>query len=1304
MNEMTEKHCQRCGKQLSPDVLGGLCPACLMTVGESATTAGMGKSFEPPPLAELGRLFPALEIIELLGRGGMGAVYKARQPKLDRYVALKLLTRVQHPKISEAEFAARFQQEARALARLAHPDIVAVHDFGEAGGYHYLLMEYVEGVNLRQLLRTQRLSPEQALKIVPEICEALQFAHERGIVHRDIKPENILLDKEGRVKIADFGIAKIVGVSEGKFSLTGAKDVLGTPHYMAPEQVEHPQTVDHRADIYSLGVVFYEMLTGELPLGKFQPPSRACGKVQIDVRLDEVVLHALEKEPDHRYQHVSEVRSAVETIATTPSPQATTADSSTMTRRYQVLRWKSSFFFFAAACLFVATGLIGLRGESIVATYLSLMGCVGFNIAGYRHLRGAQQLDAAMRASQPAAKIVSGVRRPLVPTGLTAILVGTRGGERVINWPGVIEVWLLISVVIGFVVFGLGQVLDLRPFIWESCALALAFGAIVVGGGVVRSLSVPEDNLTPLDDTGSGAAKATANAQPKRGGAWKVAVAVLIALAIAVGTLLLAMFLPVISRMYNRARTHAEIRSVTTHSYEPASNSAASFGPVIERVVNDISTGRDCFVNLETGELVYTTEKLTKWEEMLTWSKEHDADVVADEDGYAGGQRGLTLLDGLTAAPFVGNKPADESYWKEATAESVVKTIQETEASMAKQPARLPFSKMRADKKSTPSFILKTRQGRMGILQILALTDNPRGVKIRYKLVNQAADTNEWATLFAGFGQRNVTKASRGRYEVKLPNGVQVKVVAVAGSPRLTNVWWHPYGGVLASPPADRFRFDGDLPDRFKPENEVLLLAEHSLPDQKSRKNSQAEEESVSIQHEYFPSAAYSAGAVSLYWDRALLPNPAQALAFRELPETLAYHCGVSIGPWERVAELDGRKGRVLVQDASVTFTLETNSSLPKSLAIRHNLDRENYHIRVVAHLRDGKTQVLSVDKPDTRDAFITYRVSTAQLEDLEKITLERRRCYWAEIADIMLLPRSADSPSSGFGPVIERVVNEIGVGRNCFLNLETGELLSTTRKTGFITDPKWHWTVGWYTDLVVYSDIDGERKMGLSTLGGFAAGPNWDDATIDSVVKTAKKIVLPGIRAYKNSAPSFIFKTQHGRVGILQILTVTDYPPGTNLRTNDPPPSVKIRYKLVEGVALESWPPKPVSPQSHSFGPVIERTVQQFSKGHDSFLDLDTGGLLTPPKNINQAFATQELRSGYFSGDVWSWLWKSGADLMTEPMPGTNTEFSLKAVGVEVRNRPDVEFDRVESAFILDQFPRAPDPWFLMALRTSCR
>ncbi len=441
----TENQCPHCGKPVPATALGGICPECMLKAGLADTgEVGPGgtivsKPARPAPtVEEIAPHFPQLEILECLGRGGMGAVYKARQPKLDRLVALKILTRGHDPKISDTEFAARFQQEARALARITHPDIVAVYDFGVveqtsspsasatgtvagtlAGGtpaplpLHYLIMEFVDGLTLRQLLQTHKLSPEQALSIVPKICEALQFAHERGIVHRDIKPENILLDKQGRVKIADFGIAKIMNPlsrpsdtlspSDGERagvrgeSLTGPKDVIGTPHYMAPEQIEHPRTVDHRADIYSLGVVFYEMLTGELPLGKFQPPSRV---VHVDVRLDDVVLHALEKKPERRYQHASEVKKDVETIASTPTASESVRAHTSAGQRRRRFQVKAAGFFVAAVCFLIAAVSFFTSDKNALAAALSFAAVVGFGIAGYRQFRAVRELNGQPPGSQ----------------------------------------------------------------------------------------------------------------------------------------------------------------------------------------------------------------------------------------------------------------------------------------------------------------------------------------------------------------------------------------------------------------------------------------------------------------------------------------------------------------------------------------------------------------------------------------------------------------------------------------------------------------------------------------------------------------------------------------------------------------------------------------------------------------------------------------------------------------------------------------------------------------------------------------
>jgi tRNA A-37 threonylcarbamoyl transferase component Bud32 len=353
--------CPECGTALPADAPEGLCPQCLLKgVISSAHDAAKSAPAQTaayagpaaPTVEELATLFPQLEIIELIGQGGMGAVYKARQPALDRLVAVKVLP----PEAGrDPAFAERFGREARALARLSHPNIVAVHDVGRAGEFYYFVMEYVDGANLRQVLRDGKLTPEQALRIVPQICDALQYAHEEGVVHRDIKPENILLDRKGRVKIADFGLAKLLGRDTGNFTLTGSRQVMGTLYYMAPEQVERPLDVDHRADIYSLGVVFYEMLTGQLPVGRFPMPSEKAGT---DAFLDEVVLRALEREPANRYQHASDVKTDVEA----PARRATVLGPGTGADDIDVARHQ-------------------LRGPATSLTVMGVLGPLGWLVA-----------------------------------------------------------------------------------------------------------------------------------------------------------------------------------------------------------------------------------------------------------------------------------------------------------------------------------------------------------------------------------------------------------------------------------------------------------------------------------------------------------------------------------------------------------------------------------------------------------------------------------------------------------------------------------------------------------------------------------------------------------------------------------------------------------------------------------------------------------------------------------------------------------------------------------------------------------
>ncbi len=309
------------------DIVG--CPKCAAPVllADSVTVAygGAGPGSlagtpddRPQQVAE-GQVLPPGTVIgsyrieKLLGRGGMGAVYKAQHLSLQRSAALKLLP----PNFSEdPEFVERFRREALALASLSHPNIVAVHDMGTQGKISWLAMEYVDGPNLRDVLRSGKMPPEEALKIVPALCAALEYAHGQGVIHRDIKPENILLDRAGTPKIADFGLAKIVKGDSAPPPLTHTNVIMGTVEYMAPEQRDRTKGVDHRADIYSMGVVLYEMLTGDLPVGRFAPVSK---KYTLDVRLDDVVLKALDADPALRYQRASQLGTDVSRIAEAPT-------------------------------------------------------------------------------------------------------------------------------------------------------------------------------------------------------------------------------------------------------------------------------------------------------------------------------------------------------------------------------------------------------------------------------------------------------------------------------------------------------------------------------------------------------------------------------------------------------------------------------------------------------------------------------------------------------------------------------------------------------------------------------------------------------------------------------------------------------------------------------------------------------------------------------------------------------------------------------------------------------------------------
>jgi serine/threonine protein kinase len=259
------------------------------------------------------------EILQTLGQGGMGVVYLARQKKLDRLVAIKAISPylAQEPEVRE-----RFAAEASVLARLSHPNIVTLYDYIEEPDALYLVMEYVEGKPLSEILKAAPLRLESIRKYFTQILDAFAYAHSKGVIHRDIKPSNIIITSQGQVKILDFGVAKILS-SDHSQTRTGMR--LGTLMYMSPEQVKGEKNIDARSDIYSLGVVLFEMLTGKPPydpeLGEFEMSLRIVREPLFDLshppanipqKILEVILHATEKNPEHRFSSCAEFREAFE--------------------------------------------------------------------------------------------------------------------------------------------------------------------------------------------------------------------------------------------------------------------------------------------------------------------------------------------------------------------------------------------------------------------------------------------------------------------------------------------------------------------------------------------------------------------------------------------------------------------------------------------------------------------------------------------------------------------------------------------------------------------------------------------------------------------------------------------------------------------------------------------------------------------------------------------------------------------------------------------------------------------------------
>lgn len=282
---------------------------------ESRPVTGDPQAWEPPSPQDLQAQLPGYEVQQFLARGGMGAVYRGVQVSLGRIVAIKILP----PYLSQSDpqYAERFKQEARAMAQLNHPGIVSVYDFGQmTDGTLFFVMEYIDGTDVAQMVMKQgRVHSNHAMAIVAHVCDALQYAHEHGVVHRDIKPANIMVGYDGRVKVADFGLAKSL-TRRQQLSLTQSGFVMGTPHFLAPEAMMPGSTLDHRADIYAVGVMLYQMLTGKLPQGVFEMPSLQVPG--LDPRYDQIIVNAMREDREQRFPSVLHLRRALDAILTQP--------------------------------------------------------------------------------------------------------------------------------------------------------------------------------------------------------------------------------------------------------------------------------------------------------------------------------------------------------------------------------------------------------------------------------------------------------------------------------------------------------------------------------------------------------------------------------------------------------------------------------------------------------------------------------------------------------------------------------------------------------------------------------------------------------------------------------------------------------------------------------------------------------------------------------------------------------------------------------------------------------------------------
>ncbi len=311
-----QRVCAKCGATVFADSPRGFCSVCLFKNGLESLDENHDGEHEPNRIQ---MEFGDYELLEEIGRGGQGVVYRARQKSLNRTVALKVIGLGQW---SSPPHLKRFRHEAEAAARLEHPQIVPIYEIGERDGSCYFSMKFVEGGQLDAVVKREPMSIRHAAELLVKIARTVQFAHEHGILHRDIKPGNILLDRHGEPHLTDFGLARLI---EQESTVTNSFDVLGTPSYMSPEQAAgRTKKLAPAADVYSLGAVFYQMLTGEPPFAggttyetirlvlETEPRNPRARNPKVDVDLATICLKCLEKDPTKRYETAGALANDVE--------------------------------------------------------------------------------------------------------------------------------------------------------------------------------------------------------------------------------------------------------------------------------------------------------------------------------------------------------------------------------------------------------------------------------------------------------------------------------------------------------------------------------------------------------------------------------------------------------------------------------------------------------------------------------------------------------------------------------------------------------------------------------------------------------------------------------------------------------------------------------------------------------------------------------------------------------------------------------------------------------------------------------